>query len=170
MRTSFIATTLAIASGIALVGCTTWMDSDKPFQVSDSSLNWTEALYSTTNTTTVVRLSILGNGNIVLCRGTSSRLLDAFAVDIENESWSDFERDEINLARKDVQQIHQLLINRGALKKNKKLPPGTVTLVQMHGKIDDKVFATVTADPRLVQIIESVIALFPPPSPPAKKP
>ncbi len=170
MRNPFAAAALAAASLVALVGCTTWMESDKPFQVSTSSLNWTEVLYSTTNTPAVVRLSILGSGNIVMRRGTSSRLLDPFAVDVESENWADYEHDEVNLTRQDVRQIHQLLVNRGVLKKVKELPPDTEKLIQVHGRIDDKVFATVTASPPLIHVIESIIALFPPPRPDPKNP
>ena len=158
---------ILLLSGLAfcLAGCAMWPESDEPFAVSDSSLNWTEMYYTTTNTATAVRLSVIGSGNIVMCRGTSSRLLNAFAIDVESENWDDFERDEINLARKDVQQIHQLLINRGVLKKSKTLPPETTALVQLHGRIDDRVFSCVTADPPLLQVVETIIKLFPPPAP-----
>ena len=159
-----------LTAALCLAGCVMWPESDKPFAVSDSSLNWTEIYYTTTNTATAVRLSILGSGNIVLCRGTSSRLLDAFAVDVESANWDDFERDEINLSRKDVQQIHQLLVNRGALRKSEQMPPGTTTVVQMHGRIDDKVFSRVTADPPLLQVVETIIGLFPPPRKPRTTP
>ena len=153
---------LGLAAVFCLTGCVMWPESDKPFAVSDSSLNWTEIYYTTTNTATAVRLSIIGSGNISMSRGSSSRLLNAFAIDVESENWDDFERDEINLARKDVQQIHQLLINRGALKKSKTLPPETTTLVQLHGRIDDRVFSCVSADPSLLQVVEMIIKLFPP--------
>lgn len=156
--------TLFTCLALFLTGCTMWPEDDKPFAVSDSSLNWTEIYYTTTNTATAVRLSILGSGNVVLCRGTSSRLLDAFAIDVESANWDDFERDEINLARKEVQQIHQLLINRGVLIKNKTLPPETTTVVQLHGRIDDRVFSCVSADPPLLQVVETIVKLFPPPT------
>ncbi len=154
----------------ALTGCTTWQNSDTPFQVSASSLNWTEILYSTSDGSRVVRISLIGNGQIVMRRGSGSRVLDEFAMDVESETWTDIERDEINLPRKDVQQIFQILVNRGALKRAKKLPPGASTVVQLHGRIDDKVFAGVSVDPPLIQAVESIIALFPPPqaAPPKK--
>ena len=164
MRKTIRTTALLTGLTLCLTGCMIWPDSDKPFPVSDSSLNWTEIYYTTTNSATAVRLSILGSGNIVMCRGTSNRLLDAFAIDVESANWDDFERDEINLSRKDVQQIHQLLINRGVLKKSQKLPPETTQLVQLHGRIDDKVFSCVSADPPLVQVVKTIISLFPPPT------
>lgn len=165
MRISFQFASLLTAAALCLAGCVMWPESDKPFAVSESSLNWTEIYYTSTNTATAVRLSIIGSGSIVMHRGTSSRLLDPFAVDVESENWNDFERDEINLARQDVQQIHQLLINRGVLKRSKTLPPGTTTVVQLHGRIDDKVFSCVSADPPLLQVVETIIGLFPPPQP-----
>jgi hypothetical protein len=152
-----------------LTGCTTWLNSDQPFQVSASSLNWTEILYSTSDGARVVRISLIGNGQIVMRRGKGSRVLDEFAMDVESETWTDIERDEINLPRKDVQQIHQILVNRGALKHVKKIPPGASTVVQLHGRIDDKVFASVSVDPPLIQAVESIIALFPPPKATPKK-
>ena len=141
-----------------------WPESGKPFAVSGSSLNWAEIYYTTTNTATAVRLSLVGSGHIVLTRGTSSRLLNPFATDVDSANWGDLERDEINLARTDAQQIFQLLVNRGVLKKSKSLPPGATTVVQLHGRVDDKVFSCVTASPKLLEIIEAMIALFPPPS------
>lgn len=154
---------IAAALLLALAGCTTWRNSDRPFQVTDSSLNWTEILYSTSDGSRVVRLSVIGNGQIVMRRGKGSRVLDEFATDVESATWADVERDEIMLSRKDVQQIHQLLVNRGALKRVKKLPPGASTVVQLHGRIDDKVFACVSVEQPLIQTVESLIALFPPP-------
>jgi hypothetical protein len=152
-----------------LAGCTTWRNSDKPFQVSASSLNWTEILYSTSDGSRVVRISLIGNGQIVMRRGGGSRVLDEFATDVESETWTDIERDEINLPRKDVQQMLQILVNRGALKRVRKLPPGASTVVQLHGRIDDKVFACVSVEPPLIQAVESIIALFPPPKATSKK-
>lgn len=152
-----------------LTGCTTWKNSDTPFQVSASSLNWTEILYSTSDGSRIVRISLIGNGQIVMRRGKGSRVLDEFAMDVESETWTDIERDEINLPRKDVQQMHQILVNRGVLKRVKKLPPGASTVVQFHGRIDDKVFACVSVDPPLIQAVESIIALFPKPQATPKK-
>jgi len=168
MRTPPALACLCAALLPLLTGCTTWPNSDKPFQVSDSSLNWTEILYSTTNTASTLRLSLLGNGHIVLRRGTGARVLDDFAQDVESATWNDFERDEINLPRRDVQQIHQLLVNRGVLKRVKTLPPGATTVVQLFGRIDDKVFAHVSVEPKVIAVVESVITLFPPPRTPQK--
>jgi hypothetical protein len=163
LRSPTLRSVLVLSLLFALSGCTTWMNSDKPFQVSDSSLNWTEMLYSTSDGSQVVRISLIGNGQIVMRRGKSSRVLDEFATDVESETWTDLERDEINLSRKEVQQIHQILVNRGALKRIKRLHPGASTVVQMHGRIDDKVFARVSVDPPLIEAVESIIALFPRP-------
>ena len=163
LRSPTLRSALVVSLLFALSGCTTWMNSDKPFQVSDSSLNWTEMLYSTSDGSQVVRISLIGNGQIVMRRGKSSRVLDEFATDVESETWTDLERDEINLSRKEVQQIHQILVNRGALKRIKRLSPGASTVVQMHGRIDDKVFARVSVDPPLIEAVESIIALFPRP-------
>ncbi|NLL82858.1 MAG: hypothetical protein GX230_01285 [Lentisphaerae bacterium] len=164
IRLSFITLLLLFAGlGITLCGCIMWPQSSKPFAVTGSSLNWAEMYYTTTNTTSGVRLSLLGSGNIVLTRGTSSRLLNPFAVDVDSSNWSDYERDEVNLSRTDMQQIFQLLINRNVLKKSKDLPPDTTVVAQMHGRIDDRVFSCVTADPKLIEVVEAIIALFPPP-------
>gem|GEM_PF-1415408 len=166
----FVWRAMGVALLFAVAGCTTWQNSDTPFQVSDSSLNWSEILYSTSDGTRLIRISILGNGHIVMRRGSGSRVLDDFAQDVESANWTDIERDEINLSRTDVQQIHQILVNRGALKRVRKLPPGASTIVQLHGRIDDKIFARASVDAPLIQAVESIIALFPPPKPGPQKP
>jgi hypothetical protein len=152
---------MAVVLFIGVTGCATL--EPKRFDVNESSLNFIEITWLSTNQPMkFTRISLLGNGNILLRRGASPRVLDSFAADLEHPDWNDYHEQTCMLTAREMHQIFQAFVNRGIYDEEPKPLPGTpkLPMAKIFGRLNTKDFFRHTIDPDLLEIVTSLLTLI----------
>ncbi|MBO7166905.1 MAG: hypothetical protein J6V88_05195 [Kiritimatiellae bacterium] len=160
---------LISASLIFLAGCGLFWD-DPYVTVTTNPLNWVEIHYYNANRDPVRRVSvrITGSGFVESKSGTSRRVSDSFAKNINDETWEDYRTARYNVDQNHVKEIFQELVNAGLFDRDKMFTstkePSPGRFIAVRAAIDNK---TITVpknmfeeDPELAERLYNAILQF----------
>lgn len=137
----------------------------KQFEVSESSLNWAEIVYTPRPRDPVFRapcrLTLFGSGEIVFRTGRSPRVIDDFSQKVTSPDWNDYVEDRAHIGDKAMRDVFQQLVDAGVFyddwhrvsKGEDPKPP----MVRVRAKFDGKETLRVVDNRRVVRIVERIL-------------
>ncbi len=160
---------LALALGVLAGGCGLFWD-DPYILVTEAPLNWCEIHYYNARNEPIRRDSvrITGSGFVEVRSGTSRRVSDSFAKNMEDPSWNDYSTQRFTVDPGHVREVFQSLVNAGLLDKDKMFAstkyPSPGRFIAVRAAFDNKTFSETynifEKDPELAERLLNVVHEF----------
>lgn len=153
----------------AVAGCGLLWD-DPYIQVTNTPLNWVEIHYYNASREPIRRISVRlnGMGRVEVSSGTSRRVSDSFAKNINDENWEDIRTMQYDVDPEHVREVFQDLVNAGLLDREKLFRstkhPSPGRFVAVRCALDNRTFSEpeniYEVDPELAERLYNVVREF----------